>query len=205
MCIKQSSIMDIQRILFHTKELLELRGEDGELFQKKIDEFEIGRFMDESIPIPLKDYTVLFTISKDSFKEWWASIRNMTIEELEKLYGTKKFLLIVQEYPPSITLQALQQKDSLLNQQNGFIHIFLTRELMYNPMKHYLVPKHEKMTEEEGKKLMEELQIKTKSQLPLIQKTDIISRWLGLKHGDMVKITRYSETSGEYFYYRCCI
>ena len=197
--------MDIQRILFHTKELLELRGEDGKAFQNKIDEFDIGRFLDEAIPISLKNYTVIFTISKDSFKEWWASIRNLTIEELEKLYDTKRFILILHEYPSSITLQALQQKDVQLNQHQGFIHIFLTRELMYNPMKHFLVPKHEKMTDEEGKKLMEDLQIKTKSQLPLIQKTDIISRWLGLKHGDMVKITRYSETSGEYFYYRCCV
>ena len=110
-----------------------------------------------------------------------------------------------QEYPPSITLQAIQQKDVLLQEQQGFIQFFLTRELMYNPMKHELVPKHKKMTEEEIKKLMEETQLKSKNQLPLIQKQDIIARWLGLYPGDIVKITRYTETSGKYYYYRCCV
>ena len=60
--------MDIQRILFHTKELLEIRGEDGEAFQKEIDDIEEGRFIDEQITITLKNYTIFFAISKDSFK-----------------------------------------------------------------------------------------------------------------------------------------
>lgn len=197
--------MDIHRILENTKELLELRKEDGETFKGKVEEIDIGRFMDECITIQLQNHTIFYAMSKDSFKELWASIRNQSVEDMEKNYNNKKFILIVNEYPPSITLQALQQKDALLQQSQGFIQIFLSKELMYNPNKHFLVPKHEKMTEEEAKKLLEELQLKTKAQLPFIQKTDIISRWLGLKTGDIVKITRYSETSGEYFYYRCCI
>ena len=72
-------------------------------------------------------------------------------------------------------------------------------------MKHELVPKHKKMTEDAVKKLMEELQLKTKTQLPLIQRQDIIARWLGLQQGDIVRITRYNDTSGKYYYYRCCV
>lgn len=197
--------MDINRILFHAKELLELRGEDGSELLTEIEKVKIDRFMNESIAIQLKNYTVFFAISKDSFKELWANIRNMTLEEMEKMYKAKKYLMILGEYPPSITLQALQQKDVAFQANQGFIHLFLTKELMYNPNKHFLVPKHEKLTEEEAKKLVEELQLKTKIQLPFIQKTDIISRWIGLKQGDIIRITRYSETSGEYFYYRICI
>jgi DNA-directed RNA polymerase I, II, and III subunit RPABC1 len=52
---------------------------------------------------------------------------------------------------------------------------------------------------------MESLQLKSKTQLPLIQKQDIIARWLGLQQGDVVRITRYTETSGKYYFYRCCI
>ena len=197
--------MDINRILFHAKELLELRGEDGNELTTEIEKVKMDRFMNESISVQLKNYTLFFAISKDSFKELWANIRNMTLEEMEKMYKTKKFLMILGEYPPSITLQALHQKDVSFQANQGFIHIFLTKELMYNPNKHFLVPKHEKLTEEEAKKLIEELQLKTKIQLPFIQKTDIISRWIGLKQGDIIRITRYSETSGEYYYYRICI
>ena len=39
--------MDIQRVIFHTKELLELRGEDGVSFQNKIDEFELNVKLDD--------------------------------------------------------------------------------------------------------------------------------------------------------------
>lgn len=197
--------MDIERVLFHTKELMELRGEDGDQFQTKIDEIDLQRFIDDLISIELKHHTLFFAVSKDSFKEFWASIRNMSLEEMEATYKHRKFILILGEYPPSITLQALQQKDTVFNASNGFIQLFLTKELMYNPNKHFLVPKHEKMSEDEVKELMDELQLKTRNQLPFIQKTDIIARWLGLKQGDVVRIIRYSETSGEYRYYRTCI
>jgi len=197
--------MDIHRILENTKELLELRGEDGKEFLDKVGEIDIGRFVDEFITVNLKKYSIFYALSKDSFKELWGTIRNLSIEDMEKNYKNKKYLIIIGEYPPSITLQALQQKDVVFQQNQGFLQIFLSKEMMYNPNKHFLVPKHDKMTEDETKQLLEDLQLKTKTQLPLIQKTDIISRWLGLKSGDIVKITRYCETSGEYFYYRCCI
>ena len=197
--------MDISRILSHTKELMELRGEDPSLFQEEVDKMDLARWMDEWITVPLKQHRLFFVLSKDSFKELWAAIRNLSVEEMERMYQTKKFIVILGDYPPSITLQALQQKDHLLAASNGFLQLFLARELMYNPNKHFLVPKHEKMSESDIQQLMEDLQLKNKTQLPFIQKSDMIARWLGLKPGDVVKITRYSETSGEYFYYRTCI
>ena len=53
--------------------------------------------------------------------------------------------------------------------------------------------------------VMETYMLKSKTQFPIIHRTDVMARWLGLKHGDVVKITRYNETSGEYFYFRCCM
>jgi DNA-directed RNA polymerase subunit H (RpoH/RPB5) len=197
--------MDIQKVIHHSIELLELRGEDVSSFKEKIEEIDTNRFYNEVITVSTKNITVFYTFSKESFKELWSSLKVMDVQNLEKTYTTLKYIIILQEYPPSITLQAIQQKDVLLQEHKGFIQFFLTRELMYNPMKHELVPKHKKMTEEEIKKLMEETQLKSKNQLPLIQKQDIIARWLGLYPGDIVKITRYTETSGKYYYYRCCV
>lgn len=197
--------MDIQKVLKHSVELLELRKEDVDEFQTKLYEISIDRFNNELISLSTKNITVFYAFSKDTFKELWAGIRVMDLEEMEKMYGTKQFLLILQEYPPSITLQAIQNKDQQMLSQGGFIQIFLMRELMYNPMKHKLVPKHKKMTEEEGKELMEKMEIKSKHQLPFIQRQDIIARWLGLQQGDIVRITRYTETSGKYYYHRVCV
>ena len=197
--------MDIHRILKHSVELLALRGEDISSYETELMNIDTNRFYNEVITQSTKNITVFYAFSKDSFKDLWASIRVMSLEEMEKLYHTKQFLMILQEYPPSITLQAIQNKDQHMSAKDGFIHIFLMKELMYNPMKHELVPKHKKITEEEGKALMESLQLKSKTQLPLIQKQDIIARWLGLKPGEIVRITRYTETSGKYYFYRCCV
>lgn len=197
--------MDIQKVIKHSIELLELRGEDVSDFKQKVEEIEINRFYNEIITVPTKNITVIYTLTKESFKELWASMKVMDIPSFEKTYKNLKFIIILQEYPPSITLQAVQQKDILLQENKGFIQFFLTKELMYNPMKHELVPKHKKMTEEEIKQFMDAMEIKSKNQLPFIQKQDIISRWLGLYPGDVVRITRYTETSGKYYYYRTCI
>ena len=47
--------------------------------------------------------------------------------------------------------------------------------------------------------------IKSKLQMPIILKTDVIAKWHGLKQGDIVEIIRYNENSGKSYYYRCCI
>lgn len=198
--------MDIPKILKHSIELLKIRGEDISEYETGLNNIQVNRFYSEVVTRSTKNITVFYIFSKDAlFKKWWADIKMMTPEEMEKMYKTKEFILILPDYPPSITLQQLQNKNQSLTTIGGFMNIFLCKELMYNPMKHELVPKHTKITEEEGKKLMEDLQLKSKTQIPLIQRTDVIARWLGLVQGDIVRITRYNETSGEYFFYRCCI
>ena len=85
------------------------------------------------------------------------------------------------------------------------IGIFYAKQLMYNPLKHVLVPHHRKMTEEEGKAIMDEYMVRHHKKMPIISKDDVISKWLGLVPGDMVEITRHNQTSGTYYYYRCCM
>jgi len=199
--------MDIQKILKNSIELLEIRGEDVSKYEIDLNNIQINRFYSEVVTRSTKNITVFYIFSKDTlFKKWWGDVKMMTPEDMAKTYKTKGFILIMPDYPPSITLQQLQNKHQVMSTTEGFFfHLFLCKELMFNPMKHELVPKHEKITEEEGKTLMENLQLKSKTQIPLIQRTDVIARWLGLSQGDIVRITRYNETSGEYYFYRCCI
>lgn len=197
--------MDIPKILRHSVELLQLRNEETKDFEKELFEYQTDRFYSEIINVNTKNIAVIYAFSKESFKDFWSNIRNKSVDEIKKEYGKLKMILILNDYPSSITYQALQKKELELAAEEGFIQIFLMQELMYNPTKHELVPKHEKMNNEDVKVLMENLKLKAKTQLPFIQKTDVIARWLGIQSGDVVKITRYSPTSGKSYYYRCCI
>jgi DNA-directed RNA polymerase subunit H len=68
-------------------------------------------------------------------------------------------------------------------------------------LKHELVPRHEILTEAEKKELLEGMSI-TEKQLPKILDSDPVIKKIEAKSGDVMKITRKSQTSGETVYYR---
>ena len=66
---------------------------------------------------------------------------------------------------------------------------------------HVLVPKHEIMTKKDAEEVLKTQNCRT-TDLPLIFVNDPAIIGLGVKPGDMIKITRKSATAGESFYYR---
>ena len=66
---------------------------------------------------------------------------------------------------------------------------------------HVYVPKHEIITKKEAQKVLDDFNCKP-TELPLIFVTDPAIVGLGVKPGDMIKITRKSGTAGESTYYR---
>ena len=66
---------------------------------------------------------------------------------------------------------------------------------------HVDVPKHEIMTRKDAEEVLEKYHCKT-TDLPLIFANDPAIIGLGVKPGDMIKITRKSATAGESLYYR---
>ncbi len=66
---------------------------------------------------------------------------------------------------------------------------------------HVLVPKHEKLSAEEAKKVLEQYHTTIK-EMPKILTSDPALRGLGVKPGDIVKITRKSYTAGVSVFYR---
>lgn len=66
---------------------------------------------------------------------------------------------------------------------------------------HFLIPKHELLTKEEAGNILA-VTNSSPSQFPYILSTDPIAKEVGAKPGDMVKITRRSETAGASTYFR---
>ena len=66
---------------------------------------------------------------------------------------------------------------------------------------HVYVPKHEIMTKKEAEEVLKKFNCKP-TEMPLIFSNDPAIIGLGVKPGDMIRITRKSPTAGESTYYR---
>lgn len=66
---------------------------------------------------------------------------------------------------------------------------------------HIYVPKHEIISKQEAEQVLQKFNCKP-TELPLIFENDPAIIKLGVKPGDLVKITRKSATAGESLYYR---
>jgi DNA-directed RNA polymerase I, II, and III subunit RPABC1 len=198
--------MDIDKVLLHLSELFQARNEDVSEFEEHADAVLRPRYFNEFIVLNTNATTVFFTLTKELLRDLMKEFKeHEDPKDFVDHYKTKNFIIVLLDPASPATSSSLLKRDKDLSTVGGMLQVFLLKELMYNPSKHSLVPKHEKLTEAESKELLEKLMIKSKSQLPTIHKTDAMAKWLGLRHGEIVRITRHNDTSGEYYYYRCCV
>lgn len=71
-------------------------------------------------------------------------------------------------------------------------------------LKSDLIPKHEILSGDEKSKVFEQFNINPK-QLPRIKEDDPVVKLLGAKKGDVIRIVRKEEVTGEYVYYRVVV
>ncbi|KZT29705.1 DNA-directed RNA polymerase RPB5 subunit [Neolentinus lepideus HHB14362 ss-1] len=131
----------------------------------------------------------------------------------EKSVGVKtmrKLLGILEEksiqrgiiiFPGNMTPSA--RKVIVAMSQQYKLEEFSESDLLVNITHHTLVPRHEVLSPEDKRILLERYRLK-ETQLPRIQLADPVARYYGLKRGQVVKITRPSETAGRYASYRIC-
>lgn len=117
--------------------------------------------------------------------------------------------VMLSENPFENYIVVLKDKTTSSNMSNihsldANVQVFELRELQFNISKHVLVPKHRLIpsTDETFASILQKLNIRSRTQLPVILRTDPMARFLNAKSGDLIEITRYSPTSGEHIFYR---
>lgn len=84
------------------------------------------------------------------------------------------------------------------------IHMFHIDSLINNLLDHRLVPYHEPIRNQNNIDMLLKKLNATRAQLPVILRTDAIGKYHRLAPGDVCKIVRKSNKSGESIYYRIC-
>jgi DNA-directed RNA polymerase subunit H (RpoH/RPB5) len=83
------------------------------------------------------------------------------------------------------------------------VNFFNIYRLVNNPLDHEIQPTFEVIPQEKHAKLLEALHCDSKSKLPIMRyHADVVTRCLGIGPGDIVKITRPSETIGKSVVYQ---
>lgn len=123
------------------------------------------------------------------------------IDYLKEKVGKASIILVTNEKMNTNSMKTLVKH----NDKQIDIQVFSLKELLFNPYKHELVPQHRILTIEEGDHVVNTLKLKSRSQLPIIQKDDAIAKYLNIKSGDIVHIIRKCATSSGHNVYRYCI
>ena len=109
--------------------------------------------------------------------------------------------LSAKEIEKGIIMSGKYTRSAKLKARKNNVELISQDFLSFNVFEHYLVPKHEVLSPEEKKAVLEKYRIEP-YKLPHIKVSDPVVRVIGAKPGDIIKITRRSPTAGEYIYYR---
>jgi len=205
--------MEIDKAIENLKSMLsELRRENIDEFDEHEADIDRQEFYNENniIEFNTDNTTIVFALTKkmrqeviEQLKKGKANIDALVNENYNGKYNI--ILIFGNEILTTPTITQLNLIDKVLQKKKGMLQFFQLNELQFNPTKHQLVPPHRKLSSEETNEIMTKYLIKSKLQMPIILKTDVIAKWHGLKQGDVVEIIRYNENSGKSYYYRCCI
>jgi DNA-directed RNA polymerase subunit H (RpoH/RPB5) len=146
---------------------------------------------------------VVYTIGK--IKQKLGAFTKKLIDPEEAGFDPKTTELIIVTLEPIAPNFHVMAYECWMKNENTKVRYFQAASLINNPLKHILVPKHEKVPAEEEEDLLKGMYA-TKAQLPLIRfHEDPIARMLGLVPKDIVRIVRPSLTAGENIGYRLCV
>lgn len=120
----------------------------------------------------------------------------------EVLTKNDKLIVVVGHQINDTIVQLLNQ---LWEREKHFIIIFSIEQLQFNILEHQYVPLHEILNADEEEVIKRQYNITNPDQLPSISRYDPVAQAIGIRPGQICKITRPSKTSILSYYYRVCV
>lgn len=110
----------------------------------------------------------------------------------------------------NISSNSIQNNIKIIEKENNVrINLFHFESFLVNPTKHSLFSHHEKVVHENidefKKDLCDKLYIEKIEQLPKISVNDVMAKYIDLKIGEIVKITRNTANSSNMTIYKICV
>jgi DNA-directed RNA polymerase I, II, and III subunit RPABC1 len=123
-------------------------------------------------------------------------------EVLSSSPNSNDTLIIVTKHQVNDTI--VQLLNQLWSQSNYFIIIFTLDQLQFNILNHQYVPRHDVVSKSQTADVLKRFNVTDVDQLPNISRYDPVAQAIGIRPGEICKITRPSKTSIMSEYYRIC-
>lgn len=137
------------------------------------------------------------------------SLRPQNIYDyIEDLFNIEQILskeddliIIVRDEPNETIIKTLQQ---IWSSDKQYVIIWNIKHLQFNVLKHILVPKHELLNSTQDAEFRKRYNINNDRELPNISRFCSVAMAIGIRPGQVCKITRPSKTSIYTNFYRIC-
>lgn len=124
-----------------------------------------------------------------------------TLDEVLSPNGNDTLILVTKHAANDTAMKLLNQ---LWSQSNYFIIIFTLDQLQFNILDHQYVPLHEVLSKSQTAEIIKRFNVTDTDQLPNISRYDPVAQAIGIRPGEICRITRPSKTSITSEYYRIC-
>jgi DNA-directed RNA polymerase subunit H (RpoH/RPB5) len=153
-----------------------------------------------------KAYVKYYFTEKQSSRQIRPPMLAEIVDELyyvESVLEKPDTLIIIIDDEPN---DSIKEKIRYLFDHDGiFVILHNMKRLQFNLLEHSLVPEVSVLSEPERVALYTKYNIQHNTQLPEIDRFDPMALALGLRPGQVCKITRTSQTALENYYYRICV
>lgn len=184
--VKLTQVEMIEDRGYNIEDDTEFKTLDYQGFYKKFKENNIFQIFSSLSKIYNGEIFVFYPIPTN--KQLSANDIDIVFKMIAEKNSIRKYIVIAENNPSSELKKQINNIEARRLFKDGIrIQIFNYNELLWNPSKHFLVPKHIVLTDEEKDDLMKIIDI---NNLPLILTSDRQSKYIGAEDRQVIKIIR---------------